>query len=280
MIGHINSNLLRVISRSIERNSRLIGDSLQRLSTGNRLLRTTEEPATQAFIERLNSQIRGVRQASLNVQQGQGLLTEADNALQSMSQIAMSLKDLATTASQSGLSVDERDLLQEEAALLKEQFESLANQTSFNGFLLLDGSFPESTLQVGAKAGDQISFEIGDARSTSLGTLSIVSGAQGALSAPISGGDNAVFLNNIQLSASLDDGFSTAGANQSALSIVRAINDKTNETGVSSEVVETERTLFIEDFGGNVSGALEEGDFVLNGVSIVGAVADVSDLAS
>lgn len=276
-LGSINSALFKGISRNLKRQSTDIGNSLERIITGNRLL-PGEEPATQSFLSRLDSQIRGVGQAQLNVSATSGLVATADQALQNMSDIAASLRDLAIQAQDNSLTSADRSLLQEQAALLTEEFSNYSKYTEFDGQKLLNNTFGSKSVQVGPNSGESFSFSIGDARATTLGKLAIYSGAQGSITAAIGGGANALSINNVNISASSNDGYSTLYSDRSALSIANAINAKSGETNVTAEVLGTERTLYIDNFSGGFSGTFASGDFQINGVDVNGTIADVTDL--
>jgi len=277
-LGSINSALYKSFSRNLKRQTTEIGNSLQKIITGNRLIIPGEDPASQSFVSRLDSQIRGIGQARLNASSASGLVATADQALQNMSDIASSLRDLAIQAQDSSLTSADRSLIQEQASLLMEEFANYVNYTEFDGQKLLNNSFGTKSVLIGPNAGENISFSIGDARTTTLGKLAIYSGVQGSLEAAIGGGANALRINNISIGASSNDGFSTMYADRSALSIVNAINAKSNETNVYAEVLATERTLYIDNFSGGYTGTFAEGDFQINGVDITGTVSDVTDL--
>ncbi|PIR22817.1 MAG: hypothetical protein COV44_06570 [Deltaproteobacteria bacterium CG11_big_fil_rev_8_21_14_0_20_45_16] len=279
MFGAINNSLFMSISRSLNRASQRASDSIQRLASGSRFVSPTDDPINQRFVERLDSQLRGMYQAGYNIDKTLGLVTEASNALQNMEDIATSLKDLATQAADSSISSEDRALIEQEADILMEQFQSYASNTSYDGFNLLNGSFGSKTVQTGANAGQNFSFSIGDARSTVLGKLSIISGAQDSGAYAI-GDTNSLQINNVYINASTDDGYSTAGIGVSALSKANAINAKSNETGVKAEALATIQTLYSDFVGpGTYTGSLTDGDFLINGVSITGTIGDASQLA-
>jgi len=280
MFGAINNSLFLSISRSLNRASQRASDSIQRLASGSRFVSPMDDPLNQRFVERLDGQLRGMQQAGYNIDKTLGLVTQASDALQNMEDIATTLKDLATQAADSSISSEDRALIEQEADILMEQFKSYSTNTSFDGFNLLNGSFGSKTVQTGANAGQNFSFSIGDARTTVLGKLSIVSGGQDGGIFAI-GSSNSLSINNVYINASTDDGYSTAGIGTSALSKVNAINAKSNETGVTAEALATVQTLYSDFAGaGTYTGSFTDGDFLINGVDITGTIADASDLAN
>lgn len=282
MVNGINSSLNLAIAREFNKNSARVSSSLKRIVTGSRFANPTDDPLNRNFVDRIDSQLRGVQQARLNVSKASGYVQQATSDLQSMEDIARSLRDLAIQAQDENLSSSDRELLQEEAAILKEQFEAISTNSSFDSTNLLDGTFGTKTVQNGPNAGNSFDFSIGDARAVNLGTIAISSGAQGSISAAIGGGSTALTLNGTSIGASTADGFSTSGANQSALAIANAINEYTSDTNVSAEVVSTSRTLYIDEVStGSFTGNLEAGEFQINGVDILGtSIGDVGDLVT
>lgn len=247
-----------------------MADSLQKLSSGKRILSAGDGTADSSLITKLDSQVRGIRQAILNVNDTQGLSETAEGALSSMMTIAYHLRELSQKAADSSLSSSERSSLQDEATSLLSEFSSLASDTTYNNINLLDGSF-STYIQAGPNVKDSFSFDIGDARSITLGRLAIYSGAQGAISAAIGSG-NSLSINGYYINGSNTDNISTSGSTYSAIAIVNAINAQKNDTNVRAEVVATQRTLSIETSGfSNVSGysgTIISTDFLINGVAI------------
>lgn len=278
MLGGINQSLYVTITRSLNQQTNRIADSLTRLSTGQRLVRPSDDPATSSFLSRLNSQLRGLSAASQNVNRTQGVTSTADAALSNMQDIAVRLREIAVEAANNSLSEAERDLLQEEAGELLQEFQSIPLDTTFDGTKLLDGTFGPVSVQVGPNAGSSFSFSIGDARASQLGKLAIYSGAQGSVAAIGTGASTALTLNGVAIGASTSDGLSTMGASASGLAVANAINLKANDTGVRAEALATEATIYIDGFGGAYSGTFSAGNFVLNDVDITGSISNVGEL--
>lgn len=110
----------------------------------------------------MQSQIRGLAQASLNINRSRGLLQTADSALESQRSIVQEMRDLALEAANTTLSSAERSQINETLANLVSDFQNIAQGTEFNGIRLLDGSLQDLALQVGADFGDQVSLSLGN----------------------------------------------------------------------------------------------------------------------
>jgi|GEM_PF-5376426 len=279
-VGGINQSLYLSISRALNNATKNISDSIKRLDTGSRFANSTDQPVLQSFVNRLDAQLRGINQAQLNVDMATGFLNKADSTLQVMSDIASSLKDLAVQASSDSLSSSDRSLLEEQAQGLMDQFSSLSTHAEMNQIHLLDGTFGTHTVQNGPNSGDNFNFTIGDARAVTLGRLAIYSGAQGSITNAIDGGNDRLIINNVEITASTSDGYSTKYSDRSALAISSAINSKTSDSGVTAEALTTQRTLYIDNFSSSYTGTFSNGDFQINGLDVTGTISDISGLVS
>ncbi len=280
MLGGINQALYLAISNAITRHSRDVSDSLQRIASGEKLVRPSDDTVTYGVLTRLNSQLRGLTEASKNVNLVQGYTASAETALDTMQEIAAQLKELALQAADDALTTEERALIEEEAAELLDELSSIPLETSFNNQKLLNGTFGPHSVQIGADPESVMSFSFGDARATALGKLAIYSGAQNSVAAFGTSGSTALTLNGVSIGASVDDGLSTAGETGSALAVANAINEYSSETGVTAEALATTVTLYIDGFSGGYSGTLALGDLYINDAAILGSVDTVGELVS
>lgn len=280
----LNAALTLTLSRNIRTASRRAGSALRNLGTGYRINSIFDGSAADTSkINGLDSQLRGLRQALLNVNETSSVATTADAALSAMLTDAYNLRELSQKAQDSTLTSTERDLIESEASGILTDMTNIANDTTFtnaNGLNtnLLDNSFLLKEIQVGPRPGDSFFFSIGDARTSTLGKLAIYSGAQGAISAAIVG---QVTFNGTTVESSVSDGVSTSSSSNSSLAIVNAINASSSTTAVYAETVGTIRTL-TTDFTSAVAyrGVFSSGDFQINGVSIVGTISTATAFAS
>jgi len=252
---------------------------LIRLSTGDRLVRPSDDLAAFSVVSSLNTQLRGLTQASKNVNVAQGVVTTADTALANMEDLAYQIRDLALQAADASLSSEERTNLNAAAQELLSEFASIPLQTGFNGRALFNGTYSASLL-TGPNADSVMSFSIGDARASSLGKLAIYSGAQGSVAAIGASAGTVLTLNGVSIGASTDDGVSIVNSTGSSLAVANAINQKSSETGVSAEALETQVTLYIDSFGGSYTGTLALGDLYINDTAILGSIGSVGELVS
>ncbi len=277
MVGFGSLQNSYALARSLQRSSQMVNQALLRLSTGQRVNSPRDGALDFARMVGLDSQARGLGQALSNVADAQGVTETADSALASMLEVAQSIRELAIEAQDSSLTVSERDALQEEASTLLDELKSYVSNTEYNSRSLLDGTFSSVRVQAYPGKSGAYSFSIGDARTSTLGRLAIVSGGQGDLNTNAFSSTLYVTLNGVAIAGSDDDGVSNVSASGSALAKVNAINRVSNQTGVYAEVVGTERTIVLEMSATAYLDNIGTGEFKINGVEITGAAETASE---
>jgi flagellin len=172
----INTNVSSLTAqRNLNTSQSSLATSLQRLSSGLRINSAKDDAAGLAISERMTSQIRGLNQASRNANDGISLAQTAEGALGEIGNNLQRIRELAVQSRNATNSQEDRDALQKEAAQLLEEIDRVANQTTFNGTKLLDGSFSSQAFQVGAQQGQTISIDsIADANIAALGSWTSV----------------------------------------------------------------------------------------------------------
>ncbi len=144
--------------------------NIERLSSGLRINKASDDAAGLAISDRMDNQIRGMQQANRNVQQGNNLLQTAEGAMNEVGNILGRMRELAVQSASDTVSGDDRDSIDLEFEQLKSEIDRIAKGTSYNGMGLIDGSADgdgeKITLQVGAdnNAQDQLSFNLADLR--------------------------------------------------------------------------------------------------------------------
>jgi flagellin len=168
----INTNVMSLNSqRNLATNSASLATTIQRLSSGLRINSAKDDAAGLAISERFSTQIRGMNQAARNANDGISLAQTAEGALGEIGNNLQRIRELAVQSRNATNSSDDRAALQKEVAQLKAEIDRVADQTSFNGTKLLDGSFTAQAFQVGANQGQTITVDnITDANIASLGS--------------------------------------------------------------------------------------------------------------
>ena len=151
--------------------------NLERLSTGQRINRASDDAAGLSVSTTLNAKSRIFSQGVRNLNDGISALNIADGALSQGSNMLQRLRELATQAANGVFSRTQRLALDEEASALTNEFNRIMSSTSFNRMNLYDNSISEIRLQGGIGTNESLSFAIGQGLSRNVGTGSLGDGA-------------------------------------------------------------------------------------------------------
>jgi flagellin len=166
--------------------------SLERLSSGYRINRAGDDAAGLAISENLRAQVRGLKQASRNAQDGVSLVQVAEGSLNEISSILIRLRELSVQAASDTIGPVERQFLNVEYDQLVSEIDRIADGTEFNGTQLISGTGSILDFQVGTRNDpniDRLSFDASkaDANSAALGvnltSVADKASAQNSLSA-------------------------------------------------------------------------------------------------
>jgi flagellin len=146
--------------RILSNNNDSLAKSVERIASGIRINRGADDAAGLAISEALRSDIRGLRQAVRNANDGISLINVAEVALNEQSSILIRLRELASQAATGTVGSTERATIQLEFTALRNEIDRIANTTQFNGQGLVDGSLASSVsstnqvfIQVGIDSG-------------------------------------------------------------------------------------------------------------------------------
>ena len=156
-----------------------LSTAMQRLNTGLRINSAKDDSAGLAIADRMTSQIRGLDQAARNANDGISLAQTAEGALQESTNILQRMRELAVQSANDTNTGTDRSSLQKEVGQLQQELNRIANTTSFNGKVLLDGNFSAQKFQVGANSSQTISVSMGSAKATDIGAHQTFSASAG-----------------------------------------------------------------------------------------------------
>ena len=134
--------------------------STKRLSSGYRINSAADDAAGLAISEEMRSQIRGLNKASANAQDGISLIQVAEGSLNEVHAILHRMNELAIQAANDTNTTMDRSQIKKEIDQLVSEIDRTASTTQFNTMNLLDGTFQNKNLQVGALAGQNIEINI------------------------------------------------------------------------------------------------------------------------
>ena len=125
-------------------NNTRLAQSIERISSGIRINRGADDAAGLAISEGLRSDIRALRQATRNANDGISLINTTEGALNEQSSILIRLRELASQAATGTVGSTERATIQLEFSALRDELTRIAQTTEFNGIGLINGNLASS----------------------------------------------------------------------------------------------------------------------------------------
>lgn len=149
--------------------------STEKLSSGYRINRAADDAAGLSISEKMRGQIRGLKQASTNAQDGQSLIQTAEGAMNEIHSVLQRMRELTVQAKNDTYLQEDREKIKTEVSQLQSEITRIATQTQFNKMNLLTGSFTKKQFQVGANDGQTIGLSISEMTATALSVDGIAS---------------------------------------------------------------------------------------------------------
>jgi len=161
--------------------NRVLGNSqadiqkdLEKLSSGQRINRASDDASGLAVSEKMRSQIRGLNQAGQNIQNGISFIQTTEGYLQETQDIVHRVRELAVQASNGIYTQSDRQNIQVEVSQLVDEVNRVASHAQFNTMNMLTGAFAKDTgkalqIQVGANVDQNKSIFIGTMTAGALG---------------------------------------------------------------------------------------------------------------
>ena len=152
-------------SRSLGVTTANLAKNVERLSTGLRINKASDDSAGLVISNRLRAQVSGLRQAMRNAQDGISVLQTAEGSLVEVSNMLQRMRDLTVQAANTATyDTAARTAAQAEMAALRTEIDRVGSATRFGTIGLLDGSASTTalTFQIGSgtDAGDSIAVTL------------------------------------------------------------------------------------------------------------------------
>jgi flagellin len=158
----INTNIAATMTaNSMRENQRTMENTMERLATGKRINSASDDAAGLAIETRMDSQIRGLSQASRNANDGISLLQTADGAASEMSDMLQRMRELSVQAQNGTIGTQDIANLNQEFAALATEIDRVANDTTFNNINILN-SAQDIKIAVGADEADVVTITMSD----------------------------------------------------------------------------------------------------------------------
>ncbi|MGU5757618.1 flagellin N-terminal helical domain-containing protein [Aeromonas caviae] len=248
MAMYINTNTSSLnAQRNLMNTNKSLDTSYTRLASGLRINSAKDDAAGLQISNRLTSQVNGLDQGNRNANDGISVAQTAEGAMDEVTSMLQRMRTLAQQSANGSNSKDDRDALQAEYKQLTTEINRIGTDTTFGGQKLLDGNY-NGTFQVGADAGQTISFKLNTQFSMS-GIASATKGSATIAPAAANSGDDAWTVtesgsaSTASVASVASSGTTVGIPAQSAMSAVAAtpvnwanIDDISGSTGSSAQL--------------------------------------------
>ncbi len=175
----INTNIKALYTQNaLQRTGRAQSEAMQQLSTGKRINSARDDAAGLAISQRMTQQIRSLDMAVKNAGDAISLIQTAEGATASITDMLQRMRELAVQSANATNANDQRGYLDLEFQQLKQQIQSIADQTQWNGFSILNGTAGEAVgtrpvykVTSEAKFSEGLSYAVASASTANTGTL-------------------------------------------------------------------------------------------------------------
>ena len=138
----INHNISAIFAnRVLKFNSWAVDKDIEKLSSGMRINRAGDDASGLAVSEKMRSQIRGLRRAERNAEDGISFIQTTEGYLQETQDILQRMRELAVQASNGIYTDEDRMQIQVEVSQLVDEVDRIASHAQFNGLNMLTGRF-------------------------------------------------------------------------------------------------------------------------------------------
>ena len=254
----VNTNISASIAQAaLARNERELTAAMEQLSTGKKINSASDNAAGLAITTRMTSQIRGLDQAVRNAYDAVSMVQTAEGALDEITAMLQRMRELAIQSGTGTTDAVDRTYLNQEYVALRGEIDRIADNTEWNGRLILNGNAGASaggglsavTFQVGAGEAQTIAVNFGNFTNTD-GSMSTLASTR--LSAPSIASAVSVASNAI---TSLDTAMTAVSNQRAAFGAVnnRLIHAVDNLTNISTNAAQTRSRIMDTDYAAATS---------------------------
>ena len=256
---YINTNVPSLVAqRNLGNSQKAQAKAMERLSTGMRINRASDDSTGLAMSEKFKAEIRSLGQAKRNAGDGISMLQTAESSLETVGDTLIRLRELAVGAANGTLTDTQRLSSHQEFKALRAEIDRVAGVTKFAGITLLDGS-ANVDLQVGKDSGGDnvINVTIADSQTTAIGgdisTLSVSTAAKaGASLTSLDTAISDVTTNRATIGAGHNRLMSAITNLETTIENLSVANSAIREIDVASETAELTRTQILMQAGVSV----------------------------
>ncbi len=247
-----------------------LSKTFERLSSGQRINRASDDAAGLAIADSLNATSRVFSQGIRNFNDGLSLINIADSAIEQLSSIVVRLQELAEQSANGVYSNTQRVALDTEAQSLSDEYTRIIDTSEFNGLNILNGETGEIRLQGGFGLNGSLAIHIGGSGPKLVGTGTFAA----ATSFSTGNYPNAVSTGDFNSDGVLD--LVTADTFDGTASVLLGVGDGSFGAATSFAVGNASYSVSTGDFNGDGVLDLVTDDYSDNAVSVLLGVGDGS----
>lgn len=255
MALRINMNVAAMNAhRQLQGTDNALGASIEKLSSGYKINRASDNPAGLAISENLRAQISGMGQAISNSNDAVNMIKTAEGALAEVHSLLRTMRDLAVHAAQTANDTTAVAADQTQVDEIMTTLDNIANNTAFGNQKLLDGSATTTPLvfQIGANSGETMTVTIASTKTTDatlgVSAIDLTSDADGALTT-LDTAIGGVSTMRAQLGAQMNSLQSNINSLGVAKENIAASESAVRDTDMAAEMVNFTRNQILEQAG-------------------------------
>ena len=268
----VGTNLGAIVARdNMAKFNAEMDQAIERLSSGSRINSARDDAAGMAIVSKMTAQVNGLSGAIKNSVDAQKLIDTTEGAHLEVTNILQRLRELAVQSSNDTNDALDRTFIKSESTALIAEIDRITQQTTWNGFNVMNGDFSSKQFQVGSNANEDITVSVTTTASASIGNYQ-ANGETGVYT----GAADTIAAHTLTVSGFVGSADATVSANGSAEDAAAAINALTASTGVTAAAKTTAKFGTMSATGTvtfNIGSATADKE-----AAISVAVTDVSDL--
>lgn len=163
-----NNTSATIAQRYFNHATSKLNTSIVGLASGNKINSAQDDAAGLQISNRLNVQNRGLHVAVRNAHDGISIAQTADDAMDDMTSVLQTMRDLSLQSANGSNSKDEREAIQQDVTALNDELNYIAETTTFGGKNILNGTFGSKAFQIGSDSGEALTLNLQNMRSDNL----------------------------------------------------------------------------------------------------------------
>jgi flagellin len=230
----LNTNIASLQAQNnLSKSGSALSTATRDLSSGLKINSAADNAAGFAIASRFQTQIGGLGQASTNASDAINLAQTAGSALSQITSNLQSIRDLAVQSANGTYQASDRAAIDTSVQQYLSEITRIANQTSFNGTNVLNGSVGQLSFQIGSNVGQAINVQLGQGATTSqLGQVSEIStkNVSGAFVNASGVSGQSISLSGLTIEGADGKSYSLSGASASS---AQGLADAINAAGIA-----------------------------------------------